>query len=522
MTADVDSRAPSRPFNLIISAETAERVLFWVSVAGAAGMMWLAPRLPMLDLPQHAAQIALWRDLLMGTSRWSHLVYINLLTPYLIGYGLALPFAVLFSAETAVRIVLTMAFLGFVAGCIGLRREIGSDKRLDWLFLPGFFGFDWKLGFLTFLAAAPVLFGLLILALRYARAPTVAKGCGLVVAGIALLFSHGLVFLFGMLIVGLLLLGPLKERWESRLARLAPVIVLTAILVLFAIVTSDRGTAAHYDHWRMGVPIWLRPVAALIFISGSTWNLDPLLAGLAAVAMLTPFFIGPRANRGAPRILMFALVFVFFALPSEAFQTGFLFHRFALFILPFFAFQFRTPEFAAPHNGANAPARFTMIAACLATLAIQGSRIWVFGQESRSFNRIEQAARPGKRALGIVFDGNSPGASNKVVYDHFPLWYQADHHGFVDFNFAAFHPQIVRFRPNEIPTVGQQFVARFKAFDWQKDHAWIYRYFFIRGSASRVDWLKARSPCKLSLVAADAPWFLVRRDSCPAGSHTPS
>lgn len=114
----------------------------------------------------------------------------------------------------------------------------------------------------------------------------------------------------------------------------------------------------------------------------------------------------------------------------------------------------------------------------------------------------------------MVFDRDSSAASNKVVYLHFPTWYQADRHGFVDFNFADFHPQIVRFRP-EAPAIRQEFVAKFKDFNWQTDRAWIYDYFFIRGEASRVDWLKARSPCKLTLVAADAPWFLVRRDSCP-------
>jgi len=30
---------------------------------------------------------------------------------------------------------------------------------------------------------------------------------------------------------------------------------------------------------------------------------------------------------------------------------------------------------------------------------------------------------------------------------YFPNWYQAEKHGWVDFNFASFHPQIVRFRP---------------------------------------------------------------------------
>ena len=511
----VDSCA-APPERLRLSWARLERLLFWSAFAGAAAMMWLAPRLPMTDVPAHAAQIALWRDLICGTSRWAGLVYVNLLTPYLIGYGLALPFSFMFSPETAVRIVLTLAFIGFVTGCIGLRRALGSNKRLDWLFLPGFFGFDWKYGFLTFLTAAPVLFAFLILTLRYARSPSLARGTVVVVAGIALLFSHGLIFLFGGLICGMLLLGPLHERWTVRLMRMSPAFVLGVVLVLFVIVTSLRGTAAHYDGWRMGGPMWLRLITALTFILGTNWNLDPVLAALAASMIVSPFFLGCRLNVGPPQRLLAALILVFFALPAFAFQTGFLYARFALFILPFFAFQFRQDDGQAASPATAALAQMAMIGFCLATLAIQASRISAFANESRSFDAVEKAAEPGKRALYLVFNGNSRPAYNKVAVDHFPDWYQADKHGFVDFNFAVFPPQVVRFRQADIPPINQTMALHPDTFDWRKNDGWVYRYFFIRGGAHRVDWLKARSPCRLSLAAADPPWFLVRRDSCPA------
>ena len=504
------------------SASSAERLILVLSVLAGGGLMWLSPRLPMLDLPQHAAQIALWRDLLLHKSHWSHLVYINLLTPYLIGYGAALPLSFIFSTETSVRIVLTIAFFAFIGACVAVRRELGADKRLDWLFLPGFFGFDWKMGFVTFLAAAPALMGFILLALRYRSAPGFGRGLGLLACGIALLFSHGLSFLFGMLIGGLLLLGPLRENVLEKAKRLWPIIVLTAILVLFVVVTSERSTAAHYDHWRIAQPLWLRPAAILFFISGINWNLDPRLAGVALIMMLTPLFIGCRPNPGPSRVLMASLLFVLFALPDEAFQTGYLYVRFALFLMPFVAFQFRAPEKSDPVGTSVLPAHIVMIVSCVAILMIQGNRIWAFRIESQKFNQIERAAEPGKRALSLIFDGASKAAQNKVVYDHFPSWYQADDHGFVDFNFAAFHPQVVRFRPKSLPVIGQSFIKHMDAFNWQKDQGWLYDYFFIRGDASRVAWLQALSPCKLSLIVAAPPWFLVQRLSCPTQGHTPS
>ena len=66
--------------------------LFLLAALWGAGIFWLAPHPPMVDLPQHAAQVALLRDLLQGASPWADFFRVNWITPYLIGYGLALLF----------------------------------------------------------------------------------------------------------------------------------------------------------------------------------------------------------------------------------------------------------------------------------------------------------------------------------------------------------------------------------------------------------------------------------------------
>ena len=71
-------------------ATDGERVAFVSTVILAGLSLWLAPRLPMTDLPQHAAQVATWHDLLLGRSTWEPLLYVNYFTPYLLGYGSAL------------------------------------------------------------------------------------------------------------------------------------------------------------------------------------------------------------------------------------------------------------------------------------------------------------------------------------------------------------------------------------------------------------------------------------------------
>ena len=103
----------------------------------------------MIDLAQHAGQVTLWRDLLLGTSKWQSFLYINYFTPYLVGYGLALPLSFVMPVSAALKLLLTIAYCGFVAACVAQRARLGGDRRLDWLFIPGFFGYAYALGFYT-------------------------------------------------------------------------------------------------------------------------------------------------------------------------------------------------------------------------------------------------------------------------------------------------------------------------------------------------------------------------------------
>ncbi|MCW0054006.1 hypothetical protein OIV36_31550, partial [Burkholderia pseudomallei] len=67
------------------TADRVLRVLFVATVAAAGLLFWLVPHPPMVDLPQHAGQVAILHDLLLGQSPWAPLLRINLFTPYLLG-----------------------------------------------------------------------------------------------------------------------------------------------------------------------------------------------------------------------------------------------------------------------------------------------------------------------------------------------------------------------------------------------------------------------------------------------------
>src|SRR5579871_3959121 len=114
------------------------RLLWLATFIWGAAIPWIAHRPPLIDLPQHAGQVALFRDLLGGASLWAHDLYLNFFTPYLTAYGLAAFLSNFVSTLASLKIVLSLGYVLFVAACVALRRQFAGDPRLDWLFLPGF------------------------------------------------------------------------------------------------------------------------------------------------------------------------------------------------------------------------------------------------------------------------------------------------------------------------------------------------------------------------------------------------
>lgn len=490
----------------------AERLLFALTILAASAILWLAPRLPMIDLPQHAAQVALWRDLLTGQSPWANLVHINLATPYLLGYGLMLPFSFAFSMDVTARIVLTLAFLAFVAACMALRRELDADRRLDWLCLLSFFGFAWKFGFLTFLTASPLALVFVLLAIRHARAPSLPRTAGLVGAGTALLFSHGLLFAAALFLGGLLMLDAAWQNRKSQFAaRLAPYLALTAIAIAFRLATQELDGAMKLTGFFYGMPVWDRPASWIISIADLDNKGTPILPLASMAALSTPFLFGCQRNHKTSLVLLFGLLFLLLVLPSTALQTGRIFERFVLFLPPLIAFACR-PGNTAPWRGVAAT--WVLVTATWISLAAQAERVAAFARESAPFETVLKAAEPNKRALAFILDADSPAAATSHVYMHYAAWYQAEKHGFVDFNFALFHPQVVRFRPGMTPRQNAEFAFAPAGFLWSDFDPEIYDYFFVKAEPEAYRQFENGGPCELTQIAQDADWYLVKRGKC--------
>jgi hypothetical protein len=487
------------------------RVAFWATVLFAAATFWFVPRPPMADLPQHAGQIALLHDLLFGDSKWQPLVYVNWFTPYYAGYGPALLLSLVMPALAALKLVMTVAYLGFVWACMALRRALDGDERLDWLFIPSFFGIVYAAGLYTFMVAAPLGVLFILLALRYARTPTLPAGVLLFVADFALFFAHGLIFLFANVIGGLFLL--LRTRSLGRLVVTAmPYLGVGVLCLAYTLVRLRFETAPPDDPWSFyGGWNGLRLSLPYLWAGWSTEDPhDWLFALLFALQLAAPIFLRSRLNRGEALVPFLVTLLIWIAVPLRAQSTGTIFLRFILFVLPFYALLF------APRQEVGLARRLVLPLVCWALLAVHTGRLFAFARESAPFEEVLAAAAPDDRALIAVFDATSV-TGGEFTYMHWPAWYQAERGGFVDFNFALFLPQIVRYRPDRMPArFSQEDWAHNPAggFDWEHDGASVYRYFFVRDKGALPDSFFPAGRCRPVRIKSSGDWSLYENVRC--------
>lgn len=508
------------------NASRLHRLLFICTVIAAGMVFWIAPRPGMGDLPQHAGQVALLHDLITGTSPWADLVRINYFTPYLLGYGAALALSFAMPVLTALKLCMTLAFYAYVAAGIALRKEFKADERLDWLYVPGFFGFAFQYGFYTYLLAAPLGLFFLILARRFAQAPTLARALAVIAGGVLLFFSHGLVFAFACAIGAAFLLVYIRRPLRLAGAALpyACLGVLTIAYLLYvrhhALVVSEgpaQSTPGTLWDWT-GSYGWHRSYNFLLYTVATEMKDWFFLLGVMFM-LAAPWLLRSKLNWREPAALipMFVLVLIWLFVPSEALGTSYLYHRFPIFLLPAYALMFRDEP--SPKQTV-APAKAILIqvalaALCLSYLGVLAVREYRFAKENAPFETLLARTEPGQRALELVFNPDSDIIHNLWTYHSYALWYQSEHQGFVDVNFAAFLPQIVRFRPDRLPVVrpGMKGFSP-ETFDWQAVDGRIYRYIFVRHMQPLPPHMFDNNECEIVLLDSVPGWSLFERRTC--------
>lgn len=509
------------------------RFLFVLTVIWGASIFWIAPRPPMVDLPQHAGQVAILYDLLTGTSPWANVFRLNLFTPYLLGYGVAFGLSFFMPVAMTLKVTLSLAYLAFVFALVKLRQRFNADPQLDWFFLLSFFGPAYAWGFLTFLTAAPVAIFFILLAVRYLEEPGLPLGVATALLGLALLLSHGLMFVFGLAVAGGIYL---LRRWPGRatagrwLLQSWP-LMLPAFACLAYFLISQKLENQYGGIGNVGPPLWrIEWLRVMKIFVNSLGGRSTILVGASAIILpLIPWMLGLRIDFKRPATwLMFAVSFLIaVAAPFFAMATGILYLRFALFTLPAYALMFTLSSAPARTDRANGTQSVGRNQRALQKLAVplmlvltwlilgtHTAQAWRFARESRDFEPVLAAMQPGQRALSLPLDRSSKAAENPYAYLHFGNWYQSEKQGLVDFNFAWFPPQIARFKPDHVPAVRFGFEFDPDKFDWQKHQGERYRYFVVRHRDPVPEKLFDGARCPPSKLLESGAWTLFERRNC--------
>ncbi len=461
--------------------------------------------LPMVDLPQHAAQIATWQRIDAGDPASVERFELNFRTPYLLAYPLARALAPLCGVVLALKLVVWLSVVASFFALAALARKLGHDPWLGFFGVVTAMGLCFYFGFVSFLVAMPLAIAALALALEHAEQPSARSGVLLALVLSLLITAHGIAFMLGFGTAGLLLL----RGGGSWLARLAP-LVPPALLALFWIAPGPVSVRIGGDFWGLTPDRW-RELPALLVGMGSIDHASFAL-GLALLAA-TLFLLGVRLERRALRLVPLVLLLAAYAFFPVMFRGVVLLHtRLACFLLPvaLLALAPRAASYPAQRS-----ARGLVLALTLVWLGIFSRRLAAFNREAESFHALEARLPPGLALRPLVFERDTRAFPGVPAFLHFSAYYYVDKGGYQGYSFAMYPLSVVRYRPELEATM--QNGAEWRPDLFRRDEIPDYDFFLVRSEYDRGAELFGEED--VELTAHVGPWWgYTRRASAVAAN----
>lgn len=460
--------------------KNSERILFYsLILLVSLVLMFIGNYLPMNDLPQHAAQVSTFNDLIKGESSWSEMVDYNWFTPYLTCYGLWFIFYQFFEIVTASKIIVTFTFILYVISFVSLRKSYKAEKIIDWVCIPSFFGFAYYYGFVTFLMSVPIGIFYFVIFRKFIENKIKKYNIYFIVLGFILFFTHILSFLFFTLLSFVHLLE--KER-KFFYKYLVPFFIFTIPLIFYVLKSDDLDTQYTYGENKWGV-IFPQRILELFL---NVWNLNSpvfyIYMFCTLVLLVIPFLMGYRLSKKIERYIPVIIFLIcWFGLPLLYNNIYFIYNRFTLV---FFGFYYLIFDYS---NEKKYFSKYFLVFFNIIfyfTVSYLVSKValnvYYFSKENESFTKFINEIPEGKKAASIPILNTSLVIESIYTYVHFPVWYQAERKGWVDYNFAWASPQIVRFKQDHTPPVGPGFEWDVGQFRDLKNCGY-YDYLIIRG-----------------------------------------
>ncbi len=477
--------------------------LFLAIVVLSFAPLWVGSYLPMVDMPQHAAQIAALSEVWRGNEMFTQLFEINWFTPYLLGYLLLAALDTVLPMTVATQVIITASLLAMPLLTGRLLRVVGADERWKWLAIPCSFGFAFYWGFLSFLVAAPLALVLLIRTVRYAEHPTLKSGLGIALFAHVLFFCHIIVLGFASLIAFGYVAGKQYRNPKALVVQSLPFAAVLPLLVVWFTFTMSRESSVQDGLTVYGF-VSERFAQLLVQPAGHESPQGLLTPVITAAVVLLPLLAGCSFSRKPERWLPFALGFAVFMLaPRYVFTTAYFFHRLGLFLVPLWLMIWDPPQ------GSGRRLDWAAIGIVLLWSFTTIGRFAAFASETASFRAVVAQVEPGRRVGSMVYENASPYFS-LPLYMHFPAWYAATGRGIVDFNFADFISQLVRYRKDAGKRMTDELGWYPTQFDWSKHGGERYDYFIVKSRFDVSQAIFKEHRGSVELVTRSGWWWLYR------------
>ncbi|AMQ91954.1 hypothetical protein ACT74_04780 [Aggregatibacter actinomycetemcomitans] len=497
-----------------------ERNLFYLVLLVTVLFLFYPPYLPMVDLPQHAAQVVMLDDLFKQQSKWSDLVQLNWDTPYLTGYFVWWLLYQFTDIVTSSKLLVVFIFLFNVWAVFLLRKSFQAESILEWAAITSFFGFAFQWGFVTFLLAIPIGILFFLSNKNWLETKKYRYFIGIVLLGILSYCSHVLIFSFFCFISYGYFLA-IHFRQESYKA--GGGVIFTLPYLLFAIILirylgkTDLLQFKDYSENYVFLPFWYK-VFTLIYYP---WNMDyAVLYNVAwIVFFILPSYMGYTLTKDIKRYIPFiGFLILWFSLPHALNQTAFIYERFSIFMLPFYYLIFE--KRSIKKNNGNIiffNLMFFIFVFLLMGKVYYNNIQFNNDPNMRAYSKIIESMQSQKRILTLFSQSSETSGllTSSTEYLHFGSWYQAQKHGWSDFNFAVYSPQIVRFKPNKMPNISSRSGVVNKDWIISLDNCKDYDYLLMKTKESPTmisTWLAENPRCKTFILEnQQQDWLLFKK-----------
>jgi hypothetical protein len=482
------------------------RIAFVACSAAALVPIWSVKYLPMVDLPQHAAQVAAWLHLGDPATSFGDVYELHLFVPYLLPYLLGVAVAKVAGVLPALKVLVSIAVLGLPLATTRLVLRRGGDPWWTLWCFPLAFGLPFYWGFVPFLVAVPLAILFVDEGDAYASAPTVRRGVALAALGGALFFSHLLALLPAFGAVALVIVRRAREGGRWQLLRLAPLLPSVAAGAAWVALAASENTGVQYWEWHFRWSrLTLLPQAWFDFVQWGTYDKPDVDHGAAAMTIALTAAVAlsrPRLSRDPADWIPAAAAFGAYLLgPSIGFQGFLLSERMAYLILPLGLAALRKPA-----EDAWAPRAITL-AAALGWMVVLTTRFVAFDGEMAVAERVWRYMEPNRRLTSLVFVPESKAVRSTFAFLHVAAWAHAEKSGVLDSAFATFRNVPIQYRPGRRPDRTSSVELYPSMFDWATDGK--ADYFLVKSPPA--EYALTSPPVPLVLVASEGEWRLFRR-----------